>query len=100
MPKKVSSQKKPSTRKKVSVNERLREKAAKSKFTPGQLRKVYNRGLAAYASSGSRKGMSSHQWAMARVNSFLRGGPARKVDMPMFKKSNAKKGGYKRRGKK
>jgi hypothetical protein len=51
---------------------------------------VYNRGLAAYASSGSRKGMSSHQWAMARVNSFLRGGPARKVDMPMFKKSKKK----------
>ena len=101
MPKKASKRKKPSTRKKVSVAERLRKKAAKSKFTAGQLRKVYNRGLAAYASSGSRKGMTSHQWAMARVNSFLRGGPARKVDMPMFKKkkskSKAKKGGYKRR---
>jgi len=30
--------------------------------------------------------MTPHQWAMARVNSFLRGGPARKVDMPMFRK--------------
>jgi len=90
VPKKVSKTKKPSTRKKQSVNSKLQTKAKGTKFTPGQLRKVYNRGLAAYASSGSRKGMSSHQWAMARVNSFLRGGPARKVDMPMFKKSKKK----------
>jgi len=69
-----------------SVSAKLKAKAEKSKFTPGQLRKVYDKGLAAYASSGSRKGMTSHQWAMARVNSFVRGGPARKVDMPMFKK--------------
>jgi len=90
VPKKVSKAKKPSTRKKQSVSSKLQTKAKGTKFTPGQLRKVYNRGLAAYASSGSRKGMSSHQWAMARVNSFLRGGPARKVDMPMFKKSKKK----------
>lgn len=81
-------------RKKTNVAEALRKKAAKSKFTPAQLRRVYNRGLGAYTSSGSRKGMTPHQWAMARVNSFLRGGPARKVDMPMFrkkKKSTTKK---------
>ena len=74
-----------------TVNAKLKSKAEKSKFTQGQLRKVYNKGLAAYASSGSRKGMTSHQWAMARVNSFLRGGPARKVDMPMFRKKKTRK---------
>jgi hypothetical protein len=73
-------------KKKTSVAAALRKKAEGSKFTAGQLRRVYNRGLGAYTSSGSRKGMSPHQWAMARVNSFLRGGPARKVDMPMFRK--------------
>ena len=35
----------------------------------GILRKVYNRGLAAYK-TGHRPGASQHQWAMARVNSF------------------------------
>tara|TARA_R100000657_G_C4639516_1_gene85743 strand:- start:423 stop:815 length:393 start_codon:yes stop_codon:yes gene_type:complete len=89
--KKTTKRKKASTRKGQSVNARLREKAKGSKFTASQLRKVYNRGLAAWISSGSRKGMSQHAWAMARVNSFLRGGPARKVDMPMFRKKRKKK---------
>ncbi len=83
-------------KRKKSLDATLRDKAKGTKFTAGQLRKVYNRGMGAYASSGSRKGMSSQQWAMARVNSFLRGGPARKVDMPMFKKKKKKKGGTKK----
>jgi len=96
VPRKTKPKAKPKS-KKSSVAESLRKKAAKSKFSAAQLRRVYNRGLAAYASSGSRKGMSSHQWAMARVNSFLRGGPARKVDMPMFKKKKKKASKPKRR---
>jgi len=78
----------------------LRKKAAKSKFTPSQLKKSYDKGLAAYASSGSRKGMSSHQWAMARVNSVLRGGKARAIDFPSKAKKKSKAKGYKRRKKK
>ena len=96
MPRKASKTKKASTRKKAkgkrkgSVMETLRKKAAKSKrFTAAQLKKSYDKGLAAYASSGSRKGMSSHQWAMARVNSVLRGGKARAIDFPS--KSKKKK---------
>jgi len=90
-------------KKKGSVMATLRKKAAKSKFTPSQLKKSYDKGLAAYASSGSRKGMSSHQWAMGRVNSVLRGGKARAIDFPSKaakakKKTKAK--GYKRRKKK
>ena len=61
----------------------LRNKAAKSqKFSASQLKKSYDKGLAAYMSSGSRKGMTAHQWAMGRVNSVLRGGKARKIDFP------------------
>jgi len=88
--------------KKRSVMDTLRKKAAKSKkFTASQLKKSYDKGLAAYASSGSRKGMSSHQWAMARVNSVLRGGKARSIDFPSkAKKKTAKKKTTTRRKKK
>ena len=44
------------------------------------LRKIYNKGLAAWASSGHRPGASQHGWARARVNSVLQGGKAREVD--------------------
>lgn len=47
----------------------LRKKAKKRGLTPGSVESEYKKGLAAWASSGSRKGMSQHQWAMARVNS-------------------------------
>lgn len=41
------------------------------KVTLGQLKKVYRRGLGAFSSS-HRPGKSRAQWAMARVNTFLR----------------------------
>jgi len=64
-----------------STKDKLRKKAKDSKFTPSQLERVYKRGLGAYTSGGSRKGMTAHQWAMARVNSFVSGkGGARKAD--------------------
>ena len=44
------------------------------------LRKIYNKGLAAWASSGHRPGASQHGWARARVMSVLKGGKAREVD--------------------
>ena len=31
--------------------------------------------------------MTQHQWAMARVNSYIKGGPARKVDAHIRKES-------------
>ena len=46
----------------------LANKAKESGEPLGDLKKVYKRGLAAYA-SGHRPGMTQHQWAMARVNS-------------------------------
>jgi hypothetical protein len=38
--------------------------------------------------------MTSHQWAMARVNSFLKGGKARQVDAAQWErvKKHRKKG--------
>jgi hypothetical protein len=63
----------------------LKNKAEDYNAPLGALRTVYNKGMGAYVSSGSRPGMTSQQWAMARVNSFLKGGKARKVDAAQWK---------------
>jgi hypothetical protein len=64
----------------------LRKKAKKRGLTPGSVESEYKKGLAAWATSGSRKGMSQHQWAMARVNSA---NPSK--SWATVKKSKAKK---------
>ena len=64
----------------------LRKKAEKRGLTAGSVEQEYKKGLAAWASSGSRKGMSQHQWAMARVNSAQ---PSK--SWAVVKKSKAKK---------
>ena len=62
-----------------SAAKSLAKKAKKSGFSVGTLRKVYQRGIGAWK-SGHRPGMSPQAWAMARVNSFITGGGARKAD--------------------
>ena len=63
----------------------LKNKAEKANAPMGALTTVYNKGLAAWR-TGHRPGASQHAWAMARVNSFLAGGPARKVDAAQWEK--------------
>ena len=64
----------------------IKNKAAKSRFTPAQLRSVYRRGQGAYLSSGSRN-VSMDAWSRGRVNSFVSGkGGARKADKDLLKK--------------
>ncbi len=65
--------------------------AKKYGSTPSKVKRIYARGLAAYASSGSRPGVSSHAWASARVKSALTGGKAAKVDADIIKGRKAKK---------
>jgi len=48
----------------------LQKKADKSGMPIGILRKVYNRGVAAWR-TGHRPGTTAAQWGMARVNSFV-----------------------------
>ena len=62
----------------------LKNKAEKANAPMGALTTVYNKGLAAWK-TGHRPGAGQHQWAMARVNSFLAGGPARRVDDAQWK---------------
>jgi len=66
-----------------NVDAALKNKAEKTGVSLTVLRKVYNRGLAAWR-TGHRPGVSQHQWAMGRVNSFLVGGKAREVDKDLL----------------
>lgn len=69
--KKKKKKKKKSAAGKLSAatKETLRKKAKRRGLTPSSVYAEYRKGLAAWATSGSRKGMSQHQWAHARVNS-------------------------------
>lgn len=48
----------------------LKDKSEKSGVTYGTLKKVYNRGMAAWR-TGHRPGTTPQQWAFARVNSYI-----------------------------
>ena len=61
----------------------LRKKTEGTKFTYGELASVYRKGQGAYLSSGSRN-VTMAAWSMARVNSYMRGGPARRVDKDIY----------------
>ena len=55
-----------------AVEKSLRKKAKESGIALSTLRKVFERGEAAWL-TGSRPGVGMTQWAMARVNSFIKG---------------------------
>jgi len=78
---------------KKSAKAAVLDKYAKSSgFSRAKLAKVYQRGLGAYYSSGSRPGVSAHQWAAGRVKSFATGkGGARKADSDLIAKTKTKK---------
>lgn len=47
---------------------KIKKVADKKGYSFADLKQEYIKGLGAYYSSGSRPGMTAHQWAMARVN--------------------------------
>ena len=54
--------------------------------------KVYQRGMGAYYSSGSRPGQTPQSWAAGRVRSFATGkGGARKADADLLRPKKSKK---------
>ena len=68
----------------------LKGKADKSKlFNLTDLTAVYKRGKGAFLSAGSRPGQTMQSWAMARVNSLLRG--SRKHDLDIRKRANKRR---------
>ena len=72
----------------------VKNKAKKTGMPYSILKKVYDRGMAAWK-GGHRPGASQQQWAFARVNSMLTGG---KADPDLQKQ--IKDGGYKKKKKK
>ena len=58
--------------------EGLVKKSEESGISYSILKKVYDRGMAAWNTS-HRPGVGQHQWAFARVNSFISGGTTRKT---------------------
>ena len=68
----------------------LKKKSEKSGIPLGILRKVYNRGMAAWK-GGHRPGASQQQWAFARVNSFITKGSGTwgKADSDLAAKARA-----------
>lgn len=68
-----------------NVDTSLKAKADKAGVKLSVVRAVFDRGLAAWRRS-HRPGTNGPQWAHARVNSFLRGGPARKSDQDLWDK--------------
>ena len=85
--KKKKKAKKRRTTKKLSkrTRETLKKKAKKANMPLGALTSVYRKGLAAWL-TGHRQGVPQHAWAMARVNSFIRGGKTRSVDKSEWKR--------------
>ena len=72
----------------ATVRKTLRAKAKSSGYALSTLTKVYRRGQGAWL-SGSRAKIGLAQWAMARVNSFMRG--SRKHDTDLRRKRRGKK---------
>lgn len=72
------------------VDTALKNKSEKTGIPVSFLRRVFNKGMAAWR-TGHRPGVSQHQWAMARVNSFIVGGPARKSDKEIWDAYKASK---------
>jgi len=73
------------------VEKSLSNKAKETSISKTILKQVYDKGLAAWK-TGHRPGVSQHQWAMGRVNSFVTGkGKARKVDKTLWKKAKKNK---------
>jgi len=54
------------------------------------LNAVKRKGMGAYYSSGSRPNQTAHSWGMARMYSYILGGPTRKIDREITKKYNVK----------
>jgi hypothetical protein len=72
-----------------NADKALKTKADKSGFSLSILRKVYDRGVAAWK-VGHKPGTTPQQWGMARVNSFITGGRTRvKGDPDLWKKQKS-----------
>jgi hypothetical protein len=72
--------------------DKLADKLTKTDKREKEVRKgfeeIYDKGRAAYFSSGSRPNQTPASWGKARVASVLVGGPSRKIDKSIVEKYN------------
>ena len=76
----------------LKINKELIDKTGCSKKI---LKKIVNKGMGAYYSSGSRPNQTAKSWGMARLASSITGGPASKVDFHLLKECDKTKEAYK-----
>lgn len=75
---------------KEGIEKSLKNKSEKSGVPYSILKKVYDRGIAAWK-TGHRPGTTPSQWGLARVNSFLTGGKTTKTaDKDLYSKWKSK----------
>ena len=56
----------------------------------GALSAIKKKGMGAYYSSGSRPNQTAESWGLARMYSYILGGPTRKIDHHITEKYNVK----------
>ena len=77
---------------KNNENITLKKLSKKTHCSVKSLKGIVKKGQGAYYSSGSRPGVSAHQWAAGRVRSFATGkGGARKADSDLLRPKKTKK---------
>lgn len=75
----------------TSIDKALKKKSKASGISLSILKKVFSKGMQAW-NSGHRPGVTQHQWALGRVNSFITGsGGARKADSDLWNKAKKSK---------
>lgn len=67
----------------LSKNDKKREKEIKK-----GLDEIFDKGMRAYQTSGSRPNQTGFSWAYARIGSVLFGGPSRRIDKSIVEKYN------------
>ena len=68
----------------------LKDISKVTKINKSALLAVKKKGMGAYYGSGSRPNQSAESWGMARMYSYILGGPTRKYDKHITDKYNVK----------
>ena len=68
----------------------LKQISDATRIPKGALYAVKKKGMGAYYSSGSRPNQTAESWGLARMYSYILGGPTRRVDKHITEKYNVK----------
>ncbi len=68
----------------------LKQISDATRIPKGALSSVKKKGMGAYYSSGSRPNQTAESWGLARMYSYILGGPTRRVDKHITEKYNVK----------